>query len=476
MTTVFTGTGISPGKAAAPVYITKTLPVSTEAVFDPEKEEARFLKALTEADRELQNFYDRFLEADPAFARVFLAHQMLLQDPLFLSTVRDFLSYGYCAEYALKEAVRLLVEETLKEAGSESAAYESDLSDAAVRIWFYLSGSSLNAPENGRFIACGEEIALGQLVYHHDRIAGIVVKRCDRLSHGAILARSYGIPVVSGITLPEDFEDGTWAGIDGSAGTLTLEEGLSAPTEEKEDRPALPEGLLLYGNAGNLNEAVQAKLKNCAGIGLFRTEFLYLERTTPPSEELLYLEYRRVLQAMDGLPVTFRTADLREDKRPSFEGVRNEDLLTTQLRALYRAGSYGPLRILFPMVESREDFIRLKEAALSVQEALKKENTDVAKDVLLGAMIETLSAAKDVEEIAREADFLSIGTNDLSRELREKELYTDAGSVKELLPGIARAAGNNNIPSVICGELAGDVSLWPYYKEIGITAVSLQFR
>ena len=476
MTTVFRGTGISPGQASAPVYFRKVMPMCADPVFDPATEEARFLKALEEADRELLNFYNSFLEADPAFARVFQAHQMLLRDPLLLSTVRDFLSDARCAEYALKEAVHLLTEETLKESGSESAAFENDLADAAARISFYLSGNSDQAPESGRYIVYGEEIVLGQLVYHHERIAGLVVQRCDRLSHGAILARSYGIPVVAGITLPEDLEDGFFARIDGEAGTLTLEEGTEEPLEDSAESPVLPPGLLLYGNAGNLMEAIQAKLKNCTGIGLFRTEFLYLERSAPPSEDLLYLEYRRVLKAMENLPVTIRTADLRADKRPAFEGVSPEDLLTTQLRALYRAGEHGKLRILFPMIESHEEFIRLKETALSVKEALKKEYPDAAEEVPLGAMIETLDAVADVSKIAENADFLSIGTNDLCREIRENEGGAESERVVELLPEIARAARENGIPSVICGELAGDASLWPYYKEIGITAVSLQFR
>ena len=231
----------------------------------------------------------------------------------------------------------------------------------------------------------------------------------------------------------------------------------------------------MYGNAGNLNEAIAAKLQHAAGIGLYRTEFLYLGLSRPPSEELLYLEYQRILRAMDGLPVTIRTADLRADKCPAFENADPEALLITQLRALYRAGSQGKLRILFPMVHSAEEFRSLKEKALSVRETLEKEGAAIGRDVPLGAMIETPEAARDVSGIAKDAGFLSIGTNDLFRELLEKDPALDSREVLNFLPGIARAAKENGIPSVICGELAKEPRLWPYYKEIGITAVSLQF-
>lgn len=487
MSTELFGEGISPGKAAGPLLILKKSEIISSFDHEPEEENARFLRALRFADRELSESYEKLKPLDPAFAEVFMAHRMLLKDPLFLEAVQEGILQKRSAEYALKEAEERL-SAALRSAEDESAAaYLNDLSDAVQRIRFYLSGGPERIPEGGKYILFTEEIALRPLVFEHEKIAGIAAKRCDRLSHAAVLARSYGIPVVSGISLPSETEDGIRVFLDGSSGAVLLspeeedaelfdEHAKSSPAEE-EPLPAAPEGLLIYGNAGSVREAVRIKEKKFAGIGLFRSEFLYLGRREPPSEEMLFLEYRRLLTALNGFPVVIRTADLRADKQASY--VASLELLRTQLRALYRASLFGKLRILFPMVRDSAHFKELLALSMEVrEEVLERSEKPREEDVHvpLGAMIELESAAEDVQKIAEEADFLSIGTNDLMRELRKKDRNAGRESVRALLPKIAEAAKRAGIPAVICGELAQDRNSWEYYRRIGITAVSIQLK
>ena len=480
MSTVFYGSCISSGHAAGPLFYRRDTAVSFVRGCDPAAEQARFQEALRLSDRELSDAYERIACHDPASAEIFSAHRTLLRDPLFLGAVEEKINAGFSAASALDAAEEKL-SKTLKNAEEERAsAFLYDLSDAVRRLSFYLSGGGSRLPESGRFILYTEEIALGALVFEHEKIAGIACMRCDPASHGAILARSYGIPVLSGIVLPDTQPDGAFAVLDADKKTLTLtygerrevEETLT-PKEETEELPPLPEGMKLYGNAGSLMEALKLPNGKAEGIGLFRSEFSYMGRTEPPGEEMLYLEYRRLLESLRGYPVTIRTADLRLDKQASFGSP--EGLLKTQLRALYRAAGEGDLRILFPMVKDAADFRRLRTLAEEVcREVYAGSPEDSKTKVPLGAMIETLGAVREADAIAREASFLSIGSNDLLRELKKTDPDADRGDVLSLLPGIAKAAKDAGIPVTICGELARDSEKWPCYKEIGIDAVSVQ--
>ncbi|MBQ6678652.1 MAG: phosphoenolpyruvate--protein phosphotransferase [Lachnospiraceae bacterium] len=482
MSTVFFGSCISSGHAAGPLFYRRDTAVSSACGCDPAAEQARFQEALRLSDRELSDAYERIAVHDPAFAEIFSAHRTLLRDPLFLGAVEEKINAGFSAASALNAAEETL-SETLKNAEEERAsAFLYDLSDAVRRLSFYLSGGGSRLPESGRFILYTEEIALGALVFEHEKIAGIACMRCDPASHGAILARSYGIPVLSGIILPDMQPEGAFAVLDADKKTLTLTYGerreaeeILPPKEETEELPPLPEGMKLYGNAASLMEALKLPNGKAEGIGLFRSEFSYMGRTEPPGEEMLYLEYRRLMESLRGYPVTIRTADLRLDKQVSFGSP--EGLLRTQLRALYRAAGVGDLRILFPMVKDAADFRRLRTLA---EEVCREVSADAGgpghsrKEVPLGAMIETLGAVREADAIAREASFLSIGSNDLLRELKKTDPDADRGDVLSLLPGIAKAAKDAGIPVTICGELARDSEKWPSYKEIGIDAVSVQ--
>ncbi|MDA1191554.1 MAG: phosphoenolpyruvate--protein phosphotransferase, partial [Candidatus Poribacteria bacterium] len=338
-----------------------------------------------------------------------------------------------------------------------------------------------------------------------DKLLGFATEGGSRLSHVAILASALRIPAVVGIgAFVDDIESGEFALLDGTSGTLTVRptqlqiDGFQSQVvrrEELEERfsvittePAVMkdgERVHLFANLELPDELERIAESGVDGIGLYRTEYGYLSREDLPSEDELYQDYKRVARAFKPLPVTFRTLDLGADKalpllrnHENLEGIehlrsirlclRYPDLWIPQLRALWRAARHGDVQIMFPAIPGVTEFRAAKELALTVRDDLKREGVACADELRMGLMIELPSAVIVSDLLALEADFFSIGTNDLiPYSLGLERAYMDATMVSEPYhPSIIRSvrhvvqeASRHEIPVTVCGEIAGD----PFY-------------
>ena len=470
----------------------------TRYTADEEAEKNRFRKAQEDSIRQLKELAEKArAESGEETAMLFEIHEMLVEDPEFTERVCMILKQEHCnAEYAVQmageqNAARL---EQLEDAYLQERA--ADIRDVTMRILENLTGQRqrgvrLSEPA----IVAAEDLTPSEtLQLDRSKVLAFVTRQGSENSHAAILARSMGIPAVCGMQELTDDLVGQEVWLDGTAGMLITDADeetertcLKKEQEQREHRRLLQQmkgrrvqladgtWMRLYANI-SAPEDVEAVLENDGeGIGLFRSEFLYLASEQEPSEEMQFEAYRRVLEGMEGKEVIIRTLDLGADKRvPYFAldveenpamGMRairicleRPELFRTQLRALYRASAYGKLSILFPMIASVWELQECRRLCECVRQELRAEGIPFAEQVPLGAMIETPAAVWCAEELAKEADFFSVGTNDLTQ-------YT--------LACAAAAAKKAKIPIGICGELAGDESLLPFFVKIGISELSV---
>jgi len=351
-------------------------------------------------------------------------------------------------------------------------------------------------------------------------VLGIVTSGGSMLSHTAILARSLHLPLI--VNAPQALgaiNDGDVLVIDGSTGEIVIEPGpndlrvyRARLREEKRERKQLrrlrrePSKTLdgvdirLYANAESREDVAEAHALGAAGIGLYRTEFLFLQGREVPDEDAQFRAYRDLVLGMTGRTVTIRTLDIGADKADnSGLALRNEPnpalglrgvrlsmartgLLETQLRAIARASGYGPVRILVPMVSGREEVIAVRQMLTRVLRDLAREGQETAAQIALGAMIEVPSAAIALPTFARDLDFISIGTNDLVQYLLAADRNNDAlgdlysplhPAVLRLVHSVVRVARARGMPASICGEIAGDARFTPLLLALGIEELSL---
>ena len=452
---------------------------------------------------------------------LFEIHEMLVEDPEFTEQVCMILKQEHCnAEYAVQmageqNAARL---EQLEDAYLQERA--ADIRDVTMRILENLTGQRqrgvrLSEPA----IVAAEDLTPSEtLQLDRSKVLAFVTRQGSENSHAAILARSMGIPAVCGMQELTDDLVGQEVWLDGTAGMLITDADeetertcLKKEQEQREYRRLLQQmkgrrvqladgtWMRLYANI-SAPEDVEAVLENDGeGIGLFRSEFLYLASEQEPSEETQFEAYRRVLEGMEGKEVIIRTLDLGADKRVPYFALNVEEnpamgmrairicleqpeLFRTQLRALYRASAYGKLSILFPMIASVWEMQECRRLCECVRQELRAEGIPFAEQVPLGAMIETPAAVWCAEELAKEADFFSVGTNDLTqytlacdRQSGKLDRFFDPHhpAVLRELECAAAAAKKAKIPIGICGELAGDESLLPFFVKIGISELSV---
>jgi phosphotransferase system enzyme I (PtsI) len=522
------GFAVAPGLAMGPVHVVRATPhvAPTWSVpeEDVEREIVRLHDAIDHTTEELRRRQKQVIaQTSERDAEIFSVHRMLLQDP---STVKRVEATIREQRINAEAAVQGLIERfqrTLGNLEGESVrGYAADFSDPWRGVL-----DALTKHERESVVATGEQVILAaadltpQVVtfLERERILAVITETGGRFSHGAVLARSFGIPCVAGLpNLLTRLEQGMRVGVDGDRGTVQLrpdQDDVDEFLARLERRRAREKALAVHaalpavtsdGHAFGVQVNIESVrdldtflLDHCDGVGLLRTEFLYMERPHFPSEEEQYRLYRRVLERMDGHPVTLRTLDIGNDKQlPYFKTPREnnpalgwrglrisiewQDLLRVQLRAALRASAHGKLRVLLPMVGSLEQIQEVHRMFDDVRRQLSEQGYEVASDVPVGIMVEVPSIVLALQQVVREVDFVSVGTNDLVQYLLAvdrdnpfvSKLYDPYHpSVIWALGHVARVMRAAKKPCSVCGEMAGDYATALMLLGMGYDAVSV---
>lgn len=515
--------GIAIGKIC--VYQKGEQQVKRCKVEDTEAEVKRFREAREQAVEQLGKLHEKALkEVGEANAAIFEVHQMMLEDDDYLESIENIIRLQEVnAEYAVaatsdnfSEMFSAMDDEYMRERAA-------DVKDISERILTVLKGGNkrkLHMEEP--MILVAEDLAPSETVQlEKDKILAFVTVRGSLNSHTAILARTMGIPALVGTSMPlEESLDGKLAAVDGNQGCFYVEpnDGTLRVMEEKaakerENRELLMalkgkesisldgKKVLIYANIGNSKDLAVVLQNDAEGIGLFRSEFLYLEKNTYPTEEEQFKVYKMVAETMAGRRVIIRTLDIGADKQADYFELAKEEnpamgcrairicltrpeIFKTQLRALFRASAYGKLAVMYPMITSVEEVRKIKEIVEEVKEELKEAEIDYG-EVEQGIMIETPAAAIISDLLAKEVDFFSIGTNDLTQYLlaidrqNEKldEFYNPHHkAVLRMIYQTVQNAHREGIWCGICGELGADPELTKLFLAMGIDELSVSPR
>ena len=492
-------------------------------VDDPEAEIRRFRTAKEKALSELQQLYDKALtDVGEANAMIFEAHQLMLEDPDYNDSVENIINTQKVnAEYAIGVTSDnyAAIFEAMDDAYMQGRAADvKDVSNRLLSQFAKKQNASFEMTE--QVIIAADDLAPSETVQlDKDKVLAFITVEGSANSHTAILARTMNIPAVIGIgdTLtPKD--DGRLAIVDGQEGKLYIdpdEEILVAMRKkqavEQEQRELLEtlkgkenvtrsgQKINLYANIANVSDVGAALRNDAGGIGLFRSEFLYLENETYPTEEQQFAAYRQVAEMMAGKRVIIRTLDIGADKQVGYFNPEKEDnpamglrairicltrseLFKTQLRAIFRASAYGQIAIMFPMIISVSEVRRIKEIMDEVKTGLRADGIAFSDQIETGIMIETPAAVMSSRELAKEVDFFSVGTNDLTqytlaidRQNRNLDSFYDSHH-PAVLSMIQMAAENAHAEGKwigICGELAADLSLTERFLQMNIDELSV---
>ncbi|HHW14764.1 MAG TPA: phosphoenolpyruvate--protein phosphotransferase [Firmicutes bacterium] len=522
-----TGLSVSPGVALGPAFVYRPAEMSVaDAPLAPEAtahELARLEKALAEARVAVEELHEKAeREIGPEEAGIYAAHLVMLSDPVLWDEVRAGVKAGKGAAASVQVTVERYARLFAELEDPLLRAREADLKDIGRRVLALLTGQDRTKPAELRQPAIlvaydltpSETISLDRSL-----VLAIATEAGGPTSHTAILARALGIPAVVGVAgLLERVGDGQPVAVDGEAGRVILEpdaatrqalaERRGAAEREKERRRALKDlpaetrdghRIELAANLGSPAEADLAREYGADGVGLFRTEFLYLNRTEPPGEEEQYTAYRTVLEKLGGRRVVIRTLDVGGDKqagclpgeneRNPFLGLRgiryclaHPDLFKVQLRAILRASAHGPVGIMFPMVAGVEELEAAKELLAEARREVEERGFRPGPELELGVMIELPAAALTAEALARRVDFLSIGTNDLTQytlavdrlNRRVAALYQPLHPAVLRLIRLTVEGGHRAGARVgVCGELAGEPGAVPVLVGLGVDELSL---
>ncbi|MBQ5865092.1 MAG: phosphoenolpyruvate--protein phosphotransferase [Oscillospiraceae bacterium] len=519
------GKGVSKGIAKGSLYFFQRpdTTVALKAVTDVESEKARLAAAQEQAIQQLNALAEKCQEdAGEEMAVLFETHAMFVEDEDFVECITSMIEEESCnAEYAVDQAG---IQFAAMFAAMEDAymqARAADIKDVAKRILNNLMGVVDGGIDSDvPVILAADDLAPSEtLQLDKSKILGFVTMAGSGNSHTAILARTMGIPAICGTgDALADIYNGRTAYIDGETGQMIIDPDamtlavLKEKYEKQQETKRLLENMkgqedvtldgkkmLLYCNIGS-PEDVSAVLANDAqGIGLFRSEFLYLSTSDYPSEDEQFEAYRAVAAAMNGKRVIIRTLDIGADKQVDYFGMKKEEnpalgvrairiclnrpeVFRTQLRALYRASVFGKIAIMFPMITSVWEVKECKRACQSVMKELETEGIPYNPDTELGIMIETPSSVFVAEELAKLVDFFSVGTNDLTQyTLACDRQANDLGKFYDphhpaLLRAIKMAADAAHKAGIwigICGELGADISMLPTFLAIGIDELSV---
>lgn len=504
------------------VYNKSEQQVKRVHIDDTEHEKKRYYAAVDKAAMQLQELYDKAVkEVGEANAAIFEMHQIMLTDDDYKESVENIIDSQHVnAEYAVAQtgdnyaAMFAAMEDEYMRGRSADV---KDISERLINILSGFNASSMVSDEPVIIVA--EDLAPSETVQlDKDKILSFVSVKGSVNSHTAILARTMGIPALIGTpVIPDNDIDGKMGIVDGNSGCLYVDpdnEKLGY-YRKKQDEQIKQKELLqllkgreditidgrkikLYANIGNVKDVMTVKANDAAGIGLFRSEFIYLERDTFPTEEEQFNIYRTVAENMAGKPVIIRTLDIGADKQCDYFNMDKEDnpalgmrairicltrteIFKTQLRALYRASAYGNINIMYPMIANMWEIDRIKEIEKEVRDELKQQGIDTG-NVQTGIMIETPAAVMQSDELAEKVDFFSIGTNDLTqytlavdRQNPKLDSFFDPHhpAVLKMIKMVVDNAHKTGIWAGICGELGADTSLTREFLKMGVDELSV---
>lgn len=493
-------------------------------VEDAAAEKARVEKAKQAAAEQLQAIHDKALkEVGEANAQIFEIHIMMLEDEDYNESIANIIDTQQVnAEYAVAVTSDNFAEMFAAMDDAYMQARSADVRDISNRIIANLTGTADSSAEScDSMIVCADDLAPSETVaLDKDKVLAFVTAHGSSNSHTAILARNMNIPAVIGMgdEFLTEISSGTPAIVDGYTGTVivdpdeaTVAEYTAKRTSDEEKKRLLQElkgkenvtvdgrKINIYANISGIDNIGAVLLNDAGGIGLFRSEFLYLENSDFPTEEQQFHAYKRVLESMAGKKVIIRTLDIGADKQVGYFGLKKEEnpalgyrairicltrpeIFKTQLRALYRASVYGNLGIMFPMITSVKEVERIKEICEEVKAELRSDGIEYSDKIELGIMIETPAAALISDMLAPMVDFFSVGTNDLTQYTLacdrqnpdiEELIDTHHEAILRLIEMSAENAHKNGAWIGICGELAADTTLTERFLRMGIDELSV---
>ena len=489
---------------------------------DPEQEILRYRQAKQTAMEQLQGLYQKALkEVGEANAAIFEIHQMMLEDDDYNESVENIIRMQQVnAEYAVASTGDNFAQMFSAMDDDYMRARSSDVKDISERVLSVLGDRSTGiAASEEPVIIVADDLAPSETVQlNKDLVLSFVTVHGSINSHTAILARTMSIPALIGTAIPlTDDIDGKVGIVDGKNGCIyvdpdedTLGRMQQLKLEEQEKKELLQtlkgrenitidgKKIMLYANIGNSKDLAAVLQNDAGGIGLFRSEFIYLERETFPTEEEQFQIYRTVAETMAGKPVIIRTLDIGADKKCDYFEMEPEEnpamgcrairicltrpeIFKTQLRALFRASAFGNISIMYPMIISVEEVHRIKEIVTEVKRELTEQGVAFGEPKQ-GIMIETPAAVMMSEELAKEVDFFSIGTNDLTqytlaidRQNPKLDAFYDPHhpAVLRMIQMVVENAHKAGIWAGICGELGADTTLTRRFLAMGVDELSM---
>lgn len=522
---VLYGVAASPGIGIGQALIYKEKPMDSleREIADPKLELERYRSAVETFCRVTQVKADRVAEmAGKEQGDIIRCQADMIRDPYMNGQVEGRIASGQSAEAALSASCDLFIDlftASEDEITRQRAADIRDLRGSMLRLLLGLPEMDFSALQPGTVLMAEELSPSAVSVLNSANVAGIVLGKGGPTSHSAILARALEIPAVLGLEdRVMEVAPGETVIVDGNRGCVvfspghvmkTVYRGRQKDFQElrasmrvfvgRETVTADGERILLSANAGSIGDAVRAGGYGCDGIGLLRTEFLYLDRTSQPGEEEQFHAYRQILAAMGGKRVIIRTLDVGGDKtlpylnQPHEDNpflgcrglrfsLREEELFRSHLRAVLRASAYGKAQLLLPMATGVEEVRRAKEILEEEKEGFRKRDIVFDEHLPIGVMVETVSACLMADSLAKEADFFSLGTNDLTQYVlgvdrgnaRVAHLYSYFHpAVLRMVRQVLESARKNDIPVGMCGEAAADTALTPVLLSFGLKAFSV---
>lgn len=524
--TKFTGKGVYGAVAVGKISVFKRQDIQVKRIRieDTQAEIARFEAAKEKTISQLKDIYDMALkEVGEANAQIFEIHMMMVEDDDYNAAIAEMINgQKVNAEYAVAVIADNFAEMFSSMDDSYMQARATDVRDISNRIIACMSEQKdNNSFSDEKVIICADDLAPSETVsLDKEKVLAFVTAHGSSNSHTAILARNMNIPAIIGVgdEFLSQINDGDMAVADGFSGELIVnpdEELLSEYRQKQLDeseKKALLQKLKgkenvtldgrridIYANIGSVDNIGAVLLNDAGGIGLFRSEFLYLENNDYPTEDMQFMAYRKVLESMPAKKVIIRTLDIGADKQADYFRLDKEEnpalglrairlclsrpeIFRTQLRALYRASVYGRLGIMFPMITSVSELEKVLALCRQVKSELDSENIEYSENIELGIMIETPAAAIISDKLAPMVDFFSVGTNDLTqytlacdRQNPQVEPFCDTHheAIIRLIEISAANAHKHGIWIGICGELAADTSLTETFLRIGIDELSV---